>query len=82
MVNVAFDPHFESTVRKIKDDALKERVKKQISKIVAFPDVGKPMRYIRKDTREVRVAPFRISYIYLKNEDKIIFLDLYHKDEQ
>ena len=38
------------------------------------------MRYSRKGTREVYVPPFRLSYYYA--DDKIIFLDLYHKDEQ
>lgn len=82
MVTVAFDPHFERIIRKIKDHILKERVKKQIKKIVASPESGKPMRYTRKDTREVRIPPFRLSYAYLEKEDKIIFLDLYHKDKQ
>jgi len=82
MVTVAFDPYFEDTIRKIKDAALKERVKKQISRIILSPDVGKPMRYTRKGTREVRIKPFRLSYTYFKSEDKIVFLDLYHKDEQ
>ncbi len=82
MVTVAFDGRFERTTRKIKDHGLKERVKKQIKKIIENPETGKPMRYTRKDTREVYIAPFRLSYAYLRNEDKIIFLELYHKDEQ
>ena len=82
MVNVAFDPNFERAVRKIRDSALKERVKKQIQKIVMSPEIGKPMRYTRKDTREVRIRPFRLSYTYLKSDNKIVFLDLYDKDEQ
>jgi hypothetical protein len=40
------------------------------------------MRYTRKGTREVYIAPFRLAYEYLKIEDRIIFLKLYHKDEQ
>ena len=40
------------------------------------------MRFYRKGTREVYISPYRLSYAYLKEEDKIIFLDLYHKDEQ
>ena len=82
MVNVDFDPHFEAAVRKIRDAALKKRVKKQIRKIISSPEFGKPMRYVRKDTREVRIPPFRLSYRYLKNEDKIVFLNLYHKNKQ
>jgi mRNA-degrading endonuclease RelE of RelBE toxin-antitoxin system len=82
MVTVAYDKRFERTIKKIKDEGLKERVKKQIAKVVENPETGKPMRFIRKDTREVYVPPFRLSYTYLKEEDKIIFLELYHKDEQ
>lgn len=82
MVTVAFDPHFERSIRKIKDSNLKERVKKQIKKIIKQPETGKPMRYTRKNTREVYVSPFRLSYLYLKKEDRIIFLKLYHKDKQ
>ena len=52
----------------------------QILKIINSPEIGKPMRYSRKGTREVYVLHFRLSYYYL--DDKIIFLDLYHKDEQ
>ncbi|MBS3111752.1 type II toxin-antitoxin system RelE/ParE family toxin [Candidatus Woesearchaeota archaeon] len=80
MVNVVYDPLFEKKVRKIKDTLLKEKVKKQIIKIINSPETGKPMRFSRKGTREVYIKPFRLSYLY--EEDKIIFLDLYHKDEQ
>ena len=40
------------------------------------------MRYGRKGTRELYASPFRISYFYIKGENKIIFSDIYHKDEQ
>ena len=68
---VFYDEHFEKT-----------KIKKQIRKIVENPKVGKLMRYARKGTREVYVSPFRLSYAYFPEEEKIIFLDLYHKDEQ
>jgi mRNA-degrading endonuclease RelE of RelBE toxin-antitoxin system len=73
---------FVRIIKKIKDNLLKEKVTKQIEKIVNDPEVGKPMRFGRKGTREVYVPPFRLSYAYIKEENKIIFLDLYHKDEQ
>ena len=82
MVTVAFDPLFEKTVGKIKDSNLLKKVKNQIQKIIESPETGKPMRFERKGTREVYVKPFRLSYAYFKEEDKIILLDLYHKDEQ
>ena len=82
MVTVSFNPSFEKTINKIKDKRLKLKVKKQISRIINNPEIGKPMRFSRKGTREVYIAPFRLSYAYLKDEDKIIILDLYHKDAQ
>ena len=82
MVIVDFEPLFEKNVKKIKNISLKIQVKKQIKKIINFPTVGKPMRYGRKGTREVYVTPFRLSYIYIEKETKIVFLSLYHKDEQ
>ncbi|MEA1893596.1 MAG: type II toxin-antitoxin system RelE/ParE family toxin [Euryarchaeota archaeon] len=82
MVTVGYDPSFEKKVRKIKDQLLKLKVKKKILKIIDSPEIGKPMKYSRKGTREVYIPPFRLSYLYLENEEKIIFLDLYHKDKQ
>ncbi|MEK6834682.1 MAG: type II toxin-antitoxin system RelE/ParE family toxin [Nanoarchaeota archaeon] len=73
---------FKRKVTKIKHQEFKLRVKKQIEKIIGDPEIGKPMRVDRKGTREVYISPYRLSYAYLKEEDRIIFLDLYHKDEQ
>ena len=82
MVNVEYGDYFLKLFQKIKNADLKEKVKKQIAKIVENPQIGKPMMHNRKGTREVYIPPFRLSYIYLKEENKIIFLDLYHKDKQ
>jgi mRNA-degrading endonuclease RelE of RelBE toxin-antitoxin system len=82
MVTVAYGPHFEKTIRKIRDHEIKERVKTQIIKTVNNPSLGKPLRYSRKQTREVYIPPFRLSYLYNKPTDTLVFLSLYHKDEQ
>ena len=82
MVTVAYGPLFEKTIKKIKDHTLIKKVKNQIKKIIESPEIGKPMRYDRKGTRELYIKPFRLSYVYLNEEEKIVFLDLYHKDEQ
>ena len=82
MVNVDRHPQFSKIFEKIKDNALREKIKNQIEKIIVNPETGKPMMYNRKGTREVYVSPYRLSYIYSREEDKIILLDLYHKDEQ
>ncbi|MBI2548495.1 type II toxin-antitoxin system RelE/ParE family toxin [Candidatus Woesearchaeota archaeon] len=82
MVTVEFSILFERRIQKIRNSSLKDHIKKQIKKIIDNPEIGKPMRYERKGTRELYVAPFRLSYVFIKEQDKIIFLEIYHKDEQ
>ncbi|MBI4155288.1 hypothetical protein HY498_04345 [Candidatus Woesearchaeota archaeon] len=82
MVILAFHSNFKEVFSKIKDGALKDRLIKQFAKIQEDPEIGKPMRFNRKGTREVYIGSCRLSYAYLKEEKKIIFLDLYHKDKQ
>jgi len=82
MTSVEFDASFEKLFSKIKDPVLKEKIIKQVIKLKENPDLGKPMRYIRKGTRELYIPPFRLSYLYNKEQDCIVILDLYHKDEQ
>lgn len=82
MVIIEYDNEFEKKIKKIRNHADKIKIKKQIAKIIANPDVGKPMRYSRKGTREVYIIPFRVSYIFFQDGNKVVFLDMYHKDEQ
>ena len=82
MVKIDYKPAFKHFFNKIKDKLLKEKIIKQIKKIIESPEIGKPMKYERKGTRELYISPCRLSYAYLLNEDKIIILDLYHKKKQ
>lgn len=82
MVKVIFEERFKHIFSRIKDNSLKEKIIKQIEKIKINPDVGKPMRYNRKGTRELYISPYRLSYYYLAGKDIIYMLDLYHKKEQ
>lgn len=82
MVTVSYHLQFEKQVKKIKDGKVKQQVKRQIQKIIEDPESGKPMKYGRKDTRELYISPYRLSYLYEKNIDTIVLLSLYHKDKQ
>jgi len=82
MLEVEYKDNFLKRIKKIKDNSVKEHIKKQIKKIINNPEIGKPMRNVRKKTREVYLRSFRLSYAYIKNKNKIIFLDFYHKDSQ
>ena len=64
------------------DIFMKERVEKQIKKLVLNPQTSKPMQYNRKGTREVYIGHFRLSYAYSIEENKILLLNLYHKNKQ
>ena len=82
MVDIFFDDNFTATLSQIKDQKTKTKIRKQIEKLRNNPEVGKPMRYERKGTRELHIKPFRLSYVYLPSEDRIVLLDLYHKKKQ
>lgn len=82
MVVVEFYPSFQKLFTKIRDPVVKERIIKQVMKLKENPELGKPMRYARKGTRELYIPPLRLSYLYHKEEDLIVMIDLYHKDEQ
>ena len=81
-MKVIFDKDFQKFIEKTKDNSFKEQVKKQIEKIINNPEIGKPMRYYRKGTRELYVGSFRLSYTYHRDKDILEFLEIYHKDEQ
>jgi len=53
-----------------------------MEEIIKNPQIGKPMSYTRKGTRESYLGPFRLSYRYYQDKDTIEFLEIYHKDEQ
>jgi len=61
---------------------VKQKIIKQIKKIKFNPEAGKPMRNIRKGTRELYISPFRLSYKYHVEKDIVEILDLYHKKKQ
>ena len=82
MVSVILNPKFQQLFHKIKDKGVKEKIIKQIEKIKDNPEVGKPMRYGRRNTRELYIRPFRLSYAYVPEINTIYLLDLYHKKYQ
>ena len=82
MVDVAYSNGFRKRCQKISRTSLKSNLKNLISKIKLSPTIGKPMCGNRKNTREVYMDPFRISYFYSEDGNIIRFLSIYHKDNQ
>ncbi len=81
MVNIDYGKNFLRYYQKL-DKSIKDQIKKIIIKIMENPEIGKPMRYARKGTRELYIGSHRLSYAYIQKENKIIFLNLYHKNKQ
>ena len=82
MLRIEHSKDFLKTISKIKDPVFKEKVIKHVDKIIENPEIGKPMMYSRKGTREVYISPYRLAYAYIPSENKIIFLEVYHKDSK
>ena len=80
MLIIEHKKDFLKKISKIKNPAFKSKVKKKVAKILDNPEIGKTMRYSRKGTRELYISPYRLAYAYIPSENKIIFLDIYHKD--
>ena len=68
---------FDSDVNKVKDKRTKDRLKKQIKKLMNNPRIGKPLKYSFKRERTIYVRPFRLIYTLDKN--KIILLRFEHR---
>jgi len=82
MVEFIFDKKFQRIFSKLKDNVTKKQIISQLKKIEINPEAGKPMRNVRKGTRELYIKPFRLSYSFDKKENKIYVMDLYHKKKQ
>lgn len=76
MVEVIYTEKFEKEIRK-SDSSIKEKVIKQIQKIIENPQVGKPLSYNLKGERTVYIWPFRIIYSFFDNT--IYFLRFEHR---
>lgn len=82
MVEIRFDKKFTNIFSKIKDELFRTKIMKQVKKISENPEIGKPMRYDRKGTRELYIKPFRLSYFYFPEKELVYILDLFHKKKQ
>lgn len=60
-------PAFIKATKKIKDNLMKEKIKKQIIKIMSDLKIGKPLQHNLKGERSVRVKPFRLIYSFDEN---------------
>jgi len=58
---------------------MKEKLKKQVAKIISNPNFGKPLRYGLKGELTIHVKPYRLIYSVIDN--KLYLLRFEHRDE-
>ncbi len=77
-------PSLQKILNKIskKDNATYEQILKKIEEIINSSDIEhyKNLRYSLKDRKRVHIGHFVLVFKFVKEEDKIIFLDFNHHD--
>ncbi len=75
MVKITSSNQFKKEIKRL-DSFNRERLEKQIRKILENPEIGKPLRY-RRGERALYIRPFRIIYAF--KEDNLILLKFGHR---
>ena len=75
IIRITRSPLFLKQTKNL-DAFLLEKLKKQISKIIENPNVGKPLKYKRGE-RSLYIKPFRL--IYAVRSDELILLKFGHR---
>lgn len=84
MVYYEIIPFLQKRLNKLskKDKLLYEQVLDKINEIVNNPDIEhyKNLRYDMKEEKRVQIGHFVLVFNYLKDQNKVIFLDFDHHD--
>ena len=77
--NIVLTQKYEKDIKHIKEPDTKERIKKQIQKIIENPEIGKPLQYSLRGERTIYIKPFRL--IYAVEGTALILLRFEHRKE-
>lgn len=76
MVEIVRQPEFNKNIKHIKDQKLKERIKKQIVKIIENPEsAGRYLHHDRKFEKKIYIPPFRLIFAYDAQKDILYLID-------
>lgn len=76
---IVYTSKFEHEVKKVLDKKVKERLEKNIKRIIENPEIGKPLRYALKGERTIRTPPFRL--IYAIDGNSLVLLRFEHRGD-
>ncbi len=78
-------PYLRDILNKLskKDKQLYERILKKIEEVIISPDIEhyKNLRYDMKDKKSVHIGHFVLVFSFIKEENKIKFLNFDHHDK-
>ena len=84
MHNYEIIPYLQKILNKLskKDKPTYEQVLKKIEEIISSSDVEhyKNLRHDMKDRKRAHIGPFVLAFSFIKEENKIKFLDFDHHD--
>ncbi len=63
MTRIELSEKFKNQIKKIKDETVINRVKKEFKALLKDPTLGKPLRYSLKGFRSVRIGKYRLIYV-------------------
>jgi len=75
MVRIIPSNTFKKNIKRL-NQFERDKIEKQIKKIIKNPNVGKPLKYKRGE-RTLYIKPFRL--IYVVRDDEIILLKFEHR---
>ena len=62
MPQIELSEKFKNQIKKIKDETVLDRVRKELKNLLKDPDTGKPLRYSLKGFRSIRIGKHRLLY--------------------
>jgi mRNA interferase RelE/StbE len=62
MTRIELSEKFKNQIRKVKDEAVMDRVKEEFKVLLKDPTLGKPLRYSLKGFRSIRIGKYRLIY--------------------
>ena len=76
---IVYTSKFEHEVRTVVDKKVKERLEKDIKKIIEYPEIGKPISYAFNGDRTARILSFML--IYAIKDNSLILLRFEHRGD-
>lgn len=62
MTRIELSEKFKNQIKKIKDEIVIDRVKREFKALLKDPTLGKPLRYSLKGFRSIRIGKYRLIY--------------------